>query len=108
MILIKAIICSAAIVFIHAIFWDGNILGRIRSMFLDYLPIYIRKPIYYCLKCMTVLYCILFTCLGFIGLNITEFIMTTLVTGGILTLIEPLISDLEDLSGEKFVDNKDK
>lgn len=45
--------CALSILFIHSLFWEGNIFGPVHS-FLENsrANAWIRKPIYSCLTCM--------------------------------------------------------
>jgi hypothetical protein len=45
--------CSIAILFIHALWWEGNILAPVHSLLENHrFNVWIRKPIYLCLICM--------------------------------------------------------
>lgn len=45
--------CSLVILFIHSLFWDGNILGPLHSYLENKrFSAWIRKPLYTCIICM--------------------------------------------------------
>lgn len=47
---------ALSIIFIHALFWDGMLLGSLRRSWLTNLPLWVRKPLYECAVCMTSLW----------------------------------------------------
>lgn len=99
------IISALSIVFIHSLFWDGMLLAPIRRKYLSRLPLFIRKPLFECLPCMTSIHGVL--CYGagsfFFEIGWMGLLPFLFAVGGLLILIRPVIGHAEDLFGEDYV-----
>lgn len=91
-----AFILSFVILFIHACFWPGMILGFI-SESMEWMPGYIRKPVYECVICMTPWWSILISIIFpeyFRYEDLQQFLITIAIAGGIATLFDKFIGPI--------------
>lgn len=84
--LIHVILTALGIVFIHATTWEGMIFSRVRVA-LWHAPLWIKKPLFMCLICMTSIWG---TALYF---QPFEFISYLFAVGGLMTLLSFLLPD---------------
>ncbi len=84
--LIRVILTAFGIVFIHSTTWEGMIFGRVRR-WMYRAPVWLRKPTYMCMICMTSVWGTL------LWFNPFEFITYLFATGGILVFFSFLLPD---------------
>lgn len=89
----QCIYAALVIWFIHATTWEGMIFGFVRKK-LYHFPVWIKKPLYLCVICMSPWYAVgcWFLFGNVISLDILYF---ALIVGGINTIASLLIPDHE-------------